>query len=144
VSKFRNAILCDDIRDEVGGKNSLMGVFSGDIVVPHFPASINIAFFLQYFPDASENLHVTTALRLMDDDKEIAKFGMDANATLGQSITIIIPRGIATFDKETTLRMVASMNGQEIEIVSKKVLLAGTTASPTATKLPSEPAPPSA
>jgi hypothetical protein len=38
VGKFYNVILCDDIREEIGNKKSLMGIFGGDVLVPRFPA----------------------------------------------------------------------------------------------------------
>lgn len=124
MSKFRNAILCDDIRDEAGGKNSLMGVFAGDIVVAHLPATINLAFFLQYFPDASDGPSLSSELRLLQDDREMGKFAMKADTPpAGQVVTIILPRGMLAFDKEGTLRMVVSMNGKEEEVLSKKVML---------------------
>lgn len=31
-------IYCDDIRQEIGQKHSYMGVYSGDMVIPNFPA----------------------------------------------------------------------------------------------------------
>lgn len=41
-------ILCEDIRDEVGNKRSLIGVYGNEITVPKFPASFSIAFYLEF------------------------------------------------------------------------------------------------
>ncbi len=35
-----SAIYCDDIRQEIGGKHSYMGVYGSDLVLPSFPAAI--------------------------------------------------------------------------------------------------------
>jgi hypothetical protein len=142
TSKFRNAILCEDIRDEVGGKNSLMGVFSGDIVVPSFPAQVNVAFFLQYFADDSDGAHISAKLRLMQDDLEMVNFIMEADRPLGQTATFILPRGVAALDKAGTLRILISVNGAPEEEVLRKQILSSV--SSIVTTQPPEPVPPSA
>ena len=43
--EVRNAILCEDIRHEIGNKNSLIGVFGGDILVAELPARIRVAVY---------------------------------------------------------------------------------------------------
>lgn len=40
TTKSATAIYCDDIRSEVGGKFSLMGVYNADIIFPSFPATL--------------------------------------------------------------------------------------------------------
>lgn len=134
MSKFRNAILCDDIREEAGNKTSLMGVFSGDVVVPSFPASINVAFFLQYFLDESDPSEFSARMRLLDGDKELAKFAMNGVANKqNPDLTFLVQRGVATFDKETVLRVLVAMNdGQEEEVLRKKISLAASISSPSA------------
>lgn len=37
---FGSSIFCDDIRNEVGGKNSYIGVYPASLAVPVFPASV--------------------------------------------------------------------------------------------------------
>lgn len=34
------ALFCDDLRHEINGKLSLMGVYTGDMYVPHFPITL--------------------------------------------------------------------------------------------------------
>ena len=47
--KFKNLIICDDIRAEVGNKVSLMGVYAKDIFVPKFPYTFpKLCFFVNY------------------------------------------------------------------------------------------------
>lgn len=40
MEPFGISLFCEDIREEVGGKRSLMGVFDTDLIVPHFPIVI--------------------------------------------------------------------------------------------------------
>ena len=37
MSRHIEVTFCDDIREEVGGKLSFMGIYSGDMIVPGFP-----------------------------------------------------------------------------------------------------------
>lgn len=37
---FVSTIYCDDVRQEVGGKHSFMGVYNSDMLIPEFPANI--------------------------------------------------------------------------------------------------------
>lgn len=55
VGTFRNVVVCEDVRDEVGNKRSLMGVFSGDITVQQFPAIVQLAVYLEYAPDKDDS-----------------------------------------------------------------------------------------
>jgi hypothetical protein len=45
-----SVIICDDIRKEVTNKEILIGVYTGDIVVSSFPASIPLAFWVELTP----------------------------------------------------------------------------------------------
>lgn len=40
MSKFLSTTFCDDIRQEVGGKISLIGVYNGVMYVPEFPVTL--------------------------------------------------------------------------------------------------------
>ena len=41
-----HGLFCDDIRQEIGGKTSLMGCYHGDLLVPKFPATVHqLCFF---------------------------------------------------------------------------------------------------
>ncbi|HET9244674.1 MAG TPA: hypothetical protein VFO15_02615 [Xanthobacteraceae bacterium] len=120
--KFRNVILCEDIRDEVGAKRSLMGVFGGDIVVQSLPAQIQIAAYIEYIPDVSNGERVTFDIRMMRDDTEMMKAHAVAPMEHGKPATLILPRGLATFEKNCTLRLLIAVNGgAEIEILSKRI-----------------------
>lgn len=50
IAKKSYIVFCDDVRDEIGGKLSLMGIYSDKIVLPAIPTalkSLNIVVFLE-------------------------------------------------------------------------------------------------
>ena len=121
LKKFRNAIICDDIRDEIGNKKSLMGVMNGDIFVATFPATIPLAIYLDYQHDSSTD-KVIIDFRLMQDDVQIAQGNLQVPLKEGQPASFIIPRGYVSFDKPRIFRVLASIDGQpEEEILRKKI-----------------------
>ena len=40
MTRFLSTVFCDDIRQEVGGKLSLIGVYNGVMYLPQFPATL--------------------------------------------------------------------------------------------------------
>ena len=121
--KIRNVILCEDIREEIGNKKSLMGVLGGDIVVPAFPANIQIAVYFEYVPDLDEVDRLIIEFKLWHDQVEIAQGVMEATIEPNKMVTLVLPRGYTSFEKEMTFRMTAAVRGgSEFEILSKKII----------------------
>jgi hypothetical protein len=46
--QVHSLILCDDVRREESGKDILIGVYSGDILVPQFPAALSLSLWAEY------------------------------------------------------------------------------------------------
>ena len=44
--KFLPGVVCEDIRQEANGKFVLIGTYASEILVPQFPANLNLAFWL--------------------------------------------------------------------------------------------------
>lgn len=70
-----SAILCEFCRSELGGKTTLIGVLSGDIVVEQFPASFPVAAYLEV-RNIPEGLHsvrfrITTGEQSMDLEAQV-------------------------------------------------------------------------
>src|SRR5580704_8644394 len=42
-----NGLICEEVRPEPNGKWALLGVFSGDIVVPEVPAFVRMAVYFE-------------------------------------------------------------------------------------------------
>ena len=133
MGKFRNVILCDDIRDEMGNKKSLMGVYSGDILVQNFPAAVQIAFYVDYVPAEDEAGEIPVQFRITQDGAEIAKAQIQAKIDKGPTVTLIIPKGVASFDKASTLGLYGKVYDEpEVMLLTKRILLISGS-SPTAT-----------
>jgi len=62
TAKNIKTILCDDVRQEIGGKMSLMGIYSKDIIVNKVPALlpfINLVVMLEDIKEPFEKLFVS-------------------------------------------------------------------------------------
>ncbi len=55
MSRFAYCHVCDDIRQEVGNKASLIGVYGPNIMVPAFPAAVvKLAFYTVFSADLAD------------------------------------------------------------------------------------------
>ena len=70
--RLMNAVFCEDIRRENNGKDMLLGVYSGDIVVARFPARVSVSLWLQYLLAATTGGETGIDLRLRFDGHEKA------------------------------------------------------------------------
>jgi hypothetical protein len=124
IHKFRNVILCEDIRDELGGKHSLMGVFSGDITIPAFPVTMQLAAYMQYEADQGFEGEMDFAISIFLDDRKLVGGVLRASIKAGDTLpTIILPKGLFTLDQPATYRLVVTVEGRDAEVLSKKIML---------------------
>jgi len=122
LKNLRNVIVCDDIREEVGGKHSLMGVFGGDIVLNELPGSIFLAFYMQYFPDPDEQEKMSFAVRLLLNEEQLVSGKFEVDPTKHKTINLVLPRALVTFEKECDLRMLVKVqDADEGEVARKRV-----------------------
>lgn len=78
--RYLTAIFCDDIRREEGNKHSYMGVYTGVLGVPAFPALLpRLSFSLSMAVTASEPCS-TLKFLLYKDDQIIAQQEIPAEA----------------------------------------------------------------
>jgi hypothetical protein len=119
---FRNASMCEDVRDEVGNKKSLMGVFSGDVVVPVFPARIRLAFYAEYLPRADAEAHELT-FSIGIASTEAGSATMTIPPAPGQVATLILPQGIAQLEAPGDIVLSVSCKGETTELLRKTVRL---------------------
>ena len=54
IAKKIKTLICDDVRREVGGKLSLMGIYSKDMIVNNVPAILPIIYLVIMFEDIKE------------------------------------------------------------------------------------------
>lgn len=76
--RLMNAVFCEDIRREDNGKDMLLGVYSGDIVVARFPARVSVSLWLQYvFATATGGeTGIDLRLRFEGHDEPVHQIGL--------------------------------------------------------------------
>jgi hypothetical protein len=57
-------VVCDDARRELAGKDILIGVYGGGILVPSFPVSITLCVWMELIPEQSGQLQVEISIKL--------------------------------------------------------------------------------
>jgi Family of unknown function (DUF6941) len=57
VAKESMIIVCEDVRNEVGGKMSLMGIFHGDMALNDFPSTLPRLDFVLVLRNVTKPLH---------------------------------------------------------------------------------------
>lgn len=73
-TRWVNVVWCDDIRQEIGNKPSLMGVYTGGLDVPALPATLPrlAAWINVYTPTSQPFKRLTLRIRRSDADDPIA------------------------------------------------------------------------
>jgi hypothetical protein len=64
--RIESVVFCDDVRKETTNKDILIGVYSGDIIVPHFPAVISSAIWIEIVGDNIGPFELNLRLTLTD------------------------------------------------------------------------------
>ena len=96
VAKKIKTILCDDVRQEVGGKMSLMGIYSKDIVVNKVPAIlpvINLVLMFEGIKEPFEQLLVTVVTPKSDPIK--FSYPVPPDMEKGENINLVL--GLSPF-----------------------------------------------
>lgn len=94
--KIDHAILCDDVRQENNGKLILIGVYSTDILVHHFPSTLNLSLFLHGSVQANGNASIKVRYRVDFDDEDLTRYEATASGELSvaksdDSDEIVVP-----------------------------------------------------
>jgi hypothetical protein len=121
-SEFRNVIVCEDVREEIGNKKSLMGLLSGDILVPQFPAQIKLAFYIEYLPPkdvvAERDLEFIIVL---GDNSPIS--GKVRIGPVQDVANIVIPSALAKFKEPGDIILYVRLGDDMRELTRKPVRL---------------------
>ena len=79
--KFEYAIICDDIRQEIGNKLTFVGTYQDLIFVPKLPFSFpKLCFFVQYGDTRA-------------GDRFLLELADPSNKVIGKAINITVPTG---------------------------------------------------
>jgi hypothetical protein len=85
MNRHVQTIFCDDIRYELGGKLSYIGVYSGHLFVPEFPVILpKLCLSLSVITPASQPFR-KLELRIFKDDEQLAE-GVVDEAQLSETI----------------------------------------------------------
>ena len=119
---FRNFLVCDDVREELGNRKSIMGVLSGDILVDQIPATLQIAIFGEYIKETDDE--ETVELKLFQDDQQIAQAMIHvAVGPRNNPGMVVLPRALIQFEKECDFIILGmTAKGETVELVRKRVM----------------------
>lgn len=95
AERFVHAVFCDDIRQEMGGKVSLMGCFQGDLLVPFLPVALpKLCVFVTVSTPVKRPLTRLT-IRIMQDDTELASLDVPEGSTMAPIVEDGVTRILA-------------------------------------------------
>jgi hypothetical protein len=122
-ANISSVIVCDDIRREISGKDILIGVYSGEIVLSSIPFSLNLAIWLEYTPSIVG--HNEFYIRFMFNNEPIGSINGGIDVAVITSIGLPITGFNIRGDKPGELQIEFSSDGKTFTTVSRKTLRQG-------------------
>lgn len=118
--KIGNAIVCEDVRAEAGGKWSILGVFSGDIITAELPANIRLAVYMESHVSKPYKGPLNVRFRLDDNVLLEAQGNLDSQ----NGITVMpVPQLILGVERPGRLAIEIGRGDKWTEVAAKNVLL---------------------
>lgn len=77
MSRFAHATYCDDIRQEVGNKRSIIGIYSATLYVPSLPAILPKLCIAVVAVTPTANPFKSVTIRILIDDAVFAEHKID-------------------------------------------------------------------
>jgi hypothetical protein len=111
------AILCEDVRSEIGNKHTIIGTYTGDILLKEFPATFRIAMFsvLKFAKPGKYNC----AVKLFFHDGHLADGEIVAEVKEpDENVIFVLPSGLLNASEEGEFRVDMSLNGTKWETVA--------------------------
>jgi len=122
--KFRYFIVCDDIRQEAGGKSTLVGVYEGSLIVPVFPIVINKLVFRVSVILVDDSKNFTMKVKSEEDRELLGVTHAIINQTSGDIINVQIFAQMVSFQAPTKLRVFFGLDDEELVQVDEFVVRA--------------------
>jgi hypothetical protein len=72
MTRFLSTIFCDDVRQEIGGKLSLIGVYNGVMYVPQFPATLSKLWVMATFSMPHDEPPKSLKIRVLKNTEPLA------------------------------------------------------------------------
>lgn len=133
VGRYLTVTFCDDIRQEVGNKTSLIGCYQGELIVESAPTALPKLCALIAATTPKDKPFKTFTIRVMKDDAELARLeipeagltevaqnNIDATATR-KSISTALMFAPFVIDKPSVLRVLAMT--EEGEMIGPRLLI---------------------
>jgi len=121
--RFSAIVVCDEIRTENTGKDILIGVFSGDILVPSFPTVIGVAFWCEV-ENSEEDIGIKEyELRVGVEDGQALTFKANAIIRAAGTSVLKIPTVRTSVSGPTAVSLELRDGDNWRVLKSKKVLL---------------------
>lgn len=119
---MQNAVLCDDIRPERDtNKHILIGVFSGDLVVPEFPATLAPALYVEYWAQRKGKFEFSISYSWQG--KNIVPIRGRLETLEEGVVVLVLPQAVMEVSEPTRLEVSMTVGTDApIALVSKKVI----------------------
>lgn len=79
MARFATTIFCDDVRQELGNKLSLMGIYGGDLYVASMPATLpKLCLIIKVVTPADDPFSKLT-VRVLQDDRTLLEQPIDVS-----------------------------------------------------------------
>jgi hypothetical protein len=125
MERFVSVVYCDDIRNEVGNKQSLIGIYRGDLYVPSFPATLPKLCVLVTVQTLANQPFESLKFRLLKDDTLLAeapiplesmpKAGSIDSGDGFSMFTLVLVMSPFKVDQPTKLRVRVDADGVELK-----------------------------
>ncbi|HUV96143.1 MAG TPA: hypothetical protein VMV98_01620 [Acidobacteriaceae bacterium] len=106
MNRYAHSTFCDDIRHEVGGKLTLVGIYAGDLLVPTFPCVLpKLCLVLNILTSRSQPFQ-RLKIRILKDEETLAE-GELPMQDLTASVSDAIPEDGESDETKRLLGMTA-------------------------------------
>ena len=97
-----NCVICDDVRNEISNKETIVGVYNSGITVPSLPWTMSICLWFQVMWSGEGEMQLDIAV-LNPRQHEVGKIDGKAHAILQGHLSTLVFRGLfITFGMEGT------------------------------------------
>lgn len=122
--KVRTALLCEMCRPELGNKWALLGVISGDVFFPSFPAQFALSAYFEIEGLEAGAHHMTVSIVVPGSTLGIeAEFEIVAGSPVA---TLPLPNATVAVNEPGDLTITLSIDhAPPAEVVTRKLILGG-------------------
>jgi hypothetical protein len=117
-------VICDDVRRELNGKDILVGVYGGEIIVAQLPFTLNLAIWCEYRTprDGTNNVYV----RISYNSQKRGEFRLSVEAPALSLMALPFPQFLLSSDSIGELLLEYSRDGSAWAPIKRKKVVTGT------------------